>query len=386
MCRPRLLAHLPRVFAPLRRPLLLAVLLLAVGLSWAPGVEAHPAPFSYLDLALDEKGVQGALVVHVFDAAHELGLNPPESLLDQGAAHAAGARLAAVLGARLHIRLDGEEVSPRWGDAVALPGRNSIRLTFALASRVPGRIDIDAWLFPYDLAHNSFINVYDDGRLEQQAILDASHRTMSFYAHSVQGRWALVRTFVPAGVHHILTGPDHVLFLVGLLLLGGSLWRLGTIATAFTVGHSITLSLAVLGVVHIAPRIIEPAIALSIAVVGIDNLLVGSERARKGLQSASRLRDLRPWLAGGFGLVHGFGFAGVLLELNLPAGALGWSLASFNVGVEGGQLLVLIPVAAGLHALRRWNGVLADRGVVTGSIAVTGAGLIWFVQRIVFAG
>jgi len=378
-------AH-PRRAGHLGHPLILAVLLAAAALCCAPGVEAHPAPFSYLDLSLDAQGVQGALVVHDFDAAHELGLAGPEPLLDQEAARAAGARLAAQLGERLHIRLDGEEVSPRWGAAVALRERNSIRLTFTLSAKAPGRIDLDAWLFPYDPAHNSFINVYEDGRLAQQAILDAGHRTMSFYAHGVQGRWALVRTFVPAGVHHILTGPDHVLFLVGLLLLGGSLWRLGTIATAFTVGHSITLSLAVLGVVHVAPRIIEPAIALSIMVVGIDNLLVGGERARKGSQAASRLRDLRPWLAGGFGLVHGFGFASVLLELNLPAGALGWSLASFNVGVEAGQLLVLIPVAAGLHALRRCNGVLADRGVVTGSIAVTGAGLIWFVQRIVFAG
>lgn len=378
---------MPTSRLPLRpaRAVFLA-LLLGVALSWARGVGAHPAPFSYLDLTLDAKGVTGALVVHDFDAAHELGLPQPQALLDDGAARAAGARLAAILGGRMRIRLDGQEVSPRWGQAVALRERSSVRLTFTLAARRPGRIDLDAWLFPYDAAHNSFINVYEQGHLAQQAILDASHRSMSFYAHSVQGRWALVRTFVPAGVHHILTGPDHVLFLVGLLLLGGSVWRLGTIATAFTLGHSITLSLAVLGVVHVTPRIIEPAIALSIMVVGIDNLLVGAGRSAKETQSASRLRDLRPWLAGGFGLVHGFGFASVLLELSLPAGALGWSLASFNAGVELGQLLVLIPVAAGLHALRRRNGVLADRGVLTGSIAVTGAGLIWFVQRLAFAG
>jgi hypothetical protein len=369
--RPRALACLPAL-----------LWLLACGVLTSAVAVAHPAPFSYLDLTVDTGGARGALVVHDYDAAHELGIASPEALQDPATAPDAGARLASLLGERLHIRLDGRAVSPVFAPAVPLPERQSIRLAFSLAAAPPGRIDVDAWLFPYDPAHESFINVYEDGRLAQQAILDAAHRTTVYYAHGMQGRWALVYTFVPAGVQHILTGPDHILFLVGLLLLGGPLWRLATIATAFTLGHSITLSLAVLGLVRIAPHIIEPAIALSIVVVGIDNLLVRGERPRTD-PAPVRSRDLRPWLAGGFGLVHGFGFAAVLLELNLPTGAQAWSLASFNVGVEIGQLLVLVPVAALLAALRRWDGRIADRGVVAGSVAVITAGAIWFVQRIV---
>jgi hypothetical protein len=344
---------------------------------------AHPAPFSYLDLTIDEPGLHGALVVHDFDAAHELGIARPEALLEPAAAREGGARLARMLEPRLTILVDGKSVSPRWQAAIALPDRQSIRLEFTLEARSPGQLRIDAWLFPYDAMHESFINLYEHGQLRQQAILDAAHRTLTFYCQSIPGHWAVVRAFVPAGVHHILIGPDHILFLLGLLLLGGSPWQLVKIATAFTVGHSITLSLAALGVARIAPRIIEPAIALSITVVGVDNLLVRSAAQRAAASRAGH--DLRPWLAGGFGLVHGFGFASVLLELGLPAGALGWSLAAFNVGVEIGQLMVIVPAAMLLAGLRRWSVRLADRSVVGGSIAVAAAGGIWFVQRIWFA-
>ena len=130
-------------------------------------------------------------------------------------------------------------------------------------------------------------------------------------------------------MHHILIGPDHLLFLVGLLLLGGSLRQLALVVTAFTLAHSLTLTLAVLGLLSPPARIVEPAIALSIVYVGVDNLLVKSGR------------DMRPWIALVFGLVHGLGFASVLREMELPRRALGWSLFSFNLGVEIGQLLVV---------------------------------------------
>src|SRR5205807_9177721 len=103
-----------------------------------------------------------------------------------------------------------------------------------------------------------------------------------------------------AGLHHILIGPDHLLFLVGLLLLGGSVRQLLVVVTAFTVAHSITLSLAALNLLSPPARIIEPAIALSIVYVGVDNLLVSSGR------------DVRAWIALPFGFIHGFGFANVL--------------------------------------------------------------------------
>src|SRR6185369_9937866 len=110
-----------------------------------------------------------------------------------------------------------------------------------------------------------------------------------------------------------------------LLLLGGTMGRLLKIVTAFTIAHSITLALATFQLVNPSPRIIEPAIALSIVAVGIENLV-----------AQRRQRDVRAMLAFAFGFIHGFGFASVLREFGLPREALGVALASFNVGVELG--------------------------------------------------
>jgi hypothetical protein len=181
-----------------------------------------------------------------------------------------------------------------------------------------------------------------------------------------------------------------VLFLIGLLLLGGSLWRLAGIVTAFTAGHSVTLSLAALDLLTPPATIIEPTIALSIVFVGADNLLVGSRSRASSTApagtSATAPRDIRPWVAAVFGLVHGFGFAYVLKEFGLPASALGWSLFSFNLGVEIGQLLIVIVVASILAAIRRRSAPAGDRLAMAGSIAVMVAGGYWFVERVFLTG
>jgi len=236
-------------------------------------------------------------------------------------------------------------------------------------------------LFPYDAVHQTFVKIYEAGRLEQQAILDASNHRLTWYSGGVQGRWAVVSAFVKSGIGHIMIGPDHLLFLLGLLLLGGSIWRLATIVTAFTLGHSVTLTLAALDVVRVSPRLVEPAIALSIVVVGVDNLLSRGKVA----DDHAAARDIRPWLAAAFGLIHGFGFAAVLREVGLPPAALGWSLAAFNVGVEIGQLGAVAVMVALLAAVRRYDVAWAGRFAVAGSIAVSGAGLFWFVQRVWFS-
>ena len=117
---------------------------------------------------------------------------------------------------------------------------------------------------------------------------------------------------------------------------------------------------------------IEPAIALSIIYVGADNLLMG-----KG-------RDLRAAVAFVFGFVHGFGFASVLREMDLPSRALGWSLVSFNVGVEIGQLAVVLAVASALALVRSRDEAAGRRLAFAGSIAVIVAGSYWFIQRVFF--
>ena len=166
-----------------------------------------------------------------------------------------------------------------------VPERFGLKLSFTLGPR-PGRLDIHAVLFPYDPIHQTFVNIYEEGTLRQQSILTADDPSLRFFAGTTQGRWSVVRTFVLSGIEHILIGPDHVLFLVGLLLPGGTLRRLALIVTAFTVGHSITLSLAALDVFSPPPRIIEPLIALTIVVVGTDNLFVIGDRRRTATPAA----------------------------------------------------------------------------------------------------
>jgi len=390
-------------------------------LLWASPVSAHPAPFSYLDLLLDTSRLHGSLVIHDFDAAHELGISQPDALLDPDLATRHRDRLVAILAPRLRIMVDGRALSPTWGVIEVLRDRQSLRFALNFNQPPPGAIKIDTVLFPYDPNHQTFINIYEDTSLRHQAILDARRTTLDYYAGTAQGRLAVVRTFVQSGIHHILIGPDHVLFLFGLLLLGGSLVRLAGIVTAFTVGHSITLSLAALDVLTPATSLVEPAIALSIVIVGVDNLLVaaqqkppasvkarqvrdttgdsdtaagkhfpgtaGASMVRKGPQEPDKApRDLRPWLAAVFGLIHGFGFASVLKEFGLPRGALGWSLFSFNVGVEIGQMAIVVVVALLLALVRRRSVSLGERLALAGSIGVIVAGGYWFVERVWFTG
>src|SRR5262249_41573570 len=227
-------------------------------------------------------------------------------------------------------------------------------------------------MFPYDPVHQTFVNVYEADTLTSQIILDINHTNTEYFAGTRQGVFAVIRKFIPAGIHHILIGPDHLLFLVGLLLLGGSIRRLAMVVTSFTIAHSITLSLAALNILTPPARLIEPAIALSIIYVGADNLL-----AQGG-------RDVRAWIAFAFGFIHGFGFANVLREMDLPVRALGWSLFSFNFGVEIGQLLVVVMVASTFAVLRSRSEWAGRQLVYAGSIVVMIAGAFWFVQRVFF--
>ncbi len=343
---------------------------------------AHPAPFSYLDLRLDAGRTSGSLVIHDFDAAHEVGIDEPQTLLVPRVAREHAKELQRIIDGRLRIAADARLATLQWQTVEVLQERQSLRFEFTLEGiERSGSIEIDAVLFPYDPNHQTFINVYEAGRLERQAILNIDDYRFVHYWGNIQGISAVVRTFVASGIEHILSGPDHLLFLAGLLLLGGSAWRLATIVTAFTLGHSVTLSLAALDLVQVAPTLIEPAIALSIVVVGVDNLLVRNSRAG---QAQAATRDLRPWLAAAFGLIHGFGFAAVLREVGLPPAALGWSLAAFNIGVELGQLAVVAVAVTLLAAVRRYDVVLADRCALVGSVGVIAAGLYWFAQRVGF--
>ena len=343
-------------------------LLVLLGVSSAA---AHPAPFSYLDLAIRDGRIDGTLVVHIIDAAHELGITPPDQLLDNAVAERERQRLATLLTPRISLRTD-HRLVPQWTSLELLRDQAALKLTFTLPDERAGALTVDTNLFPYDPMHQTFVNIYEGDALRQQVIFNANAHEHTYYRGTREGALAVMRTFIPSGIRHILIGPDHILFLIGLLLLGGSRAALLAIVTAFTAGHSITLSLAALNIVTPPPTIIEPAIALSIVFVGADNLIKGMGR------------DLRTWVALVFGLVHGFGFAYVLREFGLPGEALGWSLFSFNLGVEIGQLLIVLMVSTALALLRRRSDVLGHRVAWAGSVLVMVAGAYWFVERVFF--
>jgi HupE / UreJ protein len=174
-------------------------------------------------------------------------------------------------------------------------------------------------------------------------------------------------SFFLLGVEHILSGYDHLLFLLGLLLRGGGWVSLAKIITAFTLAHSITLALAVLNLVVLPDRLIEAVIALSIAFVAAENLFLSPVVSRRWLVSFC------------FGLVHGFGFSAALRELGLPSHGLLLSLFGFNAGVEAGQALVVAVVLPLIVVLRRsrWE----ERMVWSSSLAILLVGLVLFVER-----
>jgi hydrogenase/urease accessory protein HupE len=350
--------------------------------AWASPAAAHPAPFSYLDLHLDRAGVTGTLVLHDLDVAHDLNVTVADSLLELPAASKYREALEKLMTPRLSLIFDGAPVTIAWTGLDVVSERQSLRLSFTTNQLRPGQLTVKAYIFPYDPIHQTFVNVYEGETLKHQAILDAGHQSLGYYSGTAQGRWSVIRTFVVSGIEHILIGPDHILFLIGLLLLGGTRWRLTAIVTSFTIGHSITLSLAALDIVSPPSRLVEPLIALTIIVVGADNLMV--LRARQAPDPTAS--DIRAWLAAAFGLIHGFGFASVLKEFGLPRAALGWSLFSFNLGVEIGQLFIVVVAAGLLLSIARRSATAAEKVAVAGSIGVILAGLYWFIERVFFQG
>lgn len=335
--------------------------------------QAHPAPFSYMDLHLEEQSIEGRLTVHVIDLAHELELDEPATLVDQRVLSQQYSTITALLERRFAVGA-GELPDPQWLSIEPVEGDDAVRLSFSIAAPPPSALEVSAQMFPYDEVHQTFVNVWEDGEIRQQWILAGEPEARTYFAGTTAGAMAVLGTFIPSGVHHIMIGPDHILFIIGLILLGGTLKRLAIIVTSFTIGHSVTLSLAALNIVMVPASVIEPLIALSIVVVGADNLMRGEGR------------DFRAVLAFVFGLIHGFGFAYVLREFGLPDGQLALSLFAFNIGVEIGQLVIVLVVGYILHLIRQRSQKLARQIATIGSLAVIAAGAYWFVDRVFLSG
>jgi HupE / UreJ protein len=240
-----------------------------------------------------------------------------------------------------------------------------------LSYRWPGErsgLQIRYTLFPPAVATAQSLATITVGDQVQEYVFTPNQPSFNL---SDQGFVAQVLRFGALGIEHILTGYDHLLFLLSLLI-GSQGWRsLVKIVTAFTLAHSITLSLATLNLIQLAPIWVESAIALSIAYVAAENLWRKEPRNR-------------PLLTFAFGLIHGVGFASILQEFQLSTGALATSLVSFNLGVEIGQL-GMVAVFYGLLKLlqkQSWAGMVQKLL----SVALLLTGLWWFGQRITGQG
>jgi hydrogenase/urease accessory protein HupE len=193
---------------------------------------------------------------------------------------------------------------------------------------------------------------FDDGSGVLQAstvVADAPRITFTLsQARAWSQRWGLFGAYLLLGIDHILLGPDHLLFVLLLLLVVPSVGRLVGVITGFTLGHSVTLAMAVLGWVHVPGPPVESLIALSIVLLAHE---AATDRPDPSLQR-------RPWVVSSlFGLLHGLGFAGALAETGLPTDNLPLGLLAFNLGVEVGQLAFVAVLWLGLQVLTpvRWR-------------------------------
>ncbi len=236
-------------------------------------------------------------------------------------------------------------------------------------------------LFDLDSLHRGLLRLTLDG-VTHTTVFSPTNSQLQFLTAQAS-RWDSFSQYLVEGVWHIWIGFDHILFLLSLLLpavlvlhirrwqgvtnLGVAVREVLWVITSFTVAHSITLSLAALGLVSLPSRLVESAIALSVVLAAANNLWPVVERRR--------------WLvAFGFGLIHGFGFASVLAELGLPADALVLSLLGFNVGVEVGQMAIVAGFLPAAFLLRNTRFYL--RGVfVLGSWLTMAVALLWLLER-----
>lgn len=253
-------------------------------------------------------------------------------------------------------------------------------LRLAGSCPAPGALGIDyRLLFDVDRAHRAVVRLRQGSDVRAVVLSPDAPRS----SESNPSQWRAFASFVRQGVHHIWIGYDHIAFLVLLLLpavlrvrigawegatsLSEVTWRILRIVTAFTAAHSITLTLAALGVLVPPEQPVEILIAASVVVAGLLNLV-------------PRLAVHGAWIAFLFGLIHGFGFANVLRELGLPPNTVAASLAGFNVGVEAGQLAIVAILLPLVYRLRSAS-FYQQRFVPAASLAATMLALGWLLER-----
>lgn len=354
---------------PRHWPILLAALSLTVlhALLAPSPLEAHPLNVAYADIAVEGQEVEIALSVNLFELDLLLALDRNlDALVSQDELDAMRAEILDYLRQRVAVSATDErlpvEAGPfrigRGSDGKALfettlVFRGSRPLT-AFTIRCEPLTDLGP-------NHKTLARITREGKVEQfvfqQGVL---------YEGRGRGVLAYLVQFLHLGVVHIFTGYDHILFLLGLLLVGQRLFDTVKIVTSFTLAHSVTLSLAALSIVNLPTKVVEAGIALSIVYIALENLLL-------------KRFDTRWLISFFFGLVHGFGFATVLMEMRLPRSGLISSLFAFNLGVEVGQVVIVLLILPLLGLLSRTRGYAAL--VRSTSVGILTMGLFWFYQR-----
>jgi HupE / UreJ protein len=361
-------------------------LLLAAGLTMA-----HKPSDSYLTLAAEGAVLTGRWDIALRDLDLALGLDADgDGRITWGEVRSRHADIASLAQAHLVLRADGQScalaVGPQQVDEHT-DGAYSVLPLTATCPRPPVVLDIGYTLFAdLDPQHRGLLNLAAHGAT-RAAILGPQAPQQAF-ALAAASRWRQFVAYFADGVWHIWIGFDHILFLLSLLLpavgtwvaaaggraawqpvarLGVAAWEVLRIVTAFTVAHSITLSLATLGWVDLPSRLVEATIAASVVLAALNNVWPFFQGRR--------------WMvAFGFGLIHGFGFASVLADLGLPRDALLLALVGFNLGVEAGQLAIVAVFLPWAYALRQ--GVFYRRVVLWGgSLAIAAIAAAWFVER-----
>ena len=358
---------------------------LVLGLFCA-AANAHVASNGFLTARVESDTIRGAVEIAVRDVELAVGTHPDrDGRVTWGQLRASGRLLDEYLTQHLMLDAQGQRCPLTW-QAMQLNERVDgayAWLPFVATCPVAiERLGIRySVLADVDPSHRGLLTLIA-GRLAQTSVLSdaAGERTFSVYAPAP---WRAFSEYLQAGIWHILSGIDHLLFLLSLLLPAVLLRRGGQwqpvprarpalvsilkVVTAFTLAHSITLTLAALDVVRLPTRLTESVIAASIIVAALNNLF-------------PRFTEARVRIAFAFGLLHGFGFASVLADMGLPQGARVVSLLGFNLGIEAGQLavvLALMPLAYLMRASLFYRRALLPWGSAT----IASLALVWLVQR-----
>ena len=347
---------------------------------------AHKPSDSYLSLSIQNDRVEGQWDIALRDLDNAIGLDSDGSgEITWGEVRNKHDEIVSYALSHLDLSAGGQSCKAHMLEQLIehhTDGAYSVLRFRSNCNETIGQLRVDyRLLFEVDAQHKGLLRLTQGGQTST-AIFSRESPAQEFSV-AERSRWAESMQFIHEGIWHIWLGFDHVLFLLALLLpavliraegcwqaageFSSVCWNVLSIVTAFTVAHSLTLSLAALDVVRLPSRLVESTIAASVVLAGLGNLYP--------------MMTSRRWMiAFGFGLIHGFGFAAVLMDLGLPQHSLLLSLVSFNVGVEIGQLAIVAAFLPLAYLIRRsWT---YPRFILTGgSVAVIAIALVWFTER-----